>query len=230
MVSASSALPTVRCAGCSAATGIPITAIAALADRPARFFLHCQKSPQLQAGPSTGWSEHPVYVQFAIVLDARDVSSHRHDAIVEEIHRLTAGTVALHKEVIRPDAQLNNGGDIHASLIGWTTVFRYVVMREARPCNTEDWTPPATGGGEGCASRDKGNYVSGMDPGSSGAPCRTRTCGLLVRSQTLYPAELRAHGAGARQPCAGRGAMSKLGLYHTPSGGRGRHRTTKDAS
>ena len=28
---------------------------------------------------------------------------------------------------------------------------------------------------------------------SNGAPCRTRTCGLLVRSQTLYPAELRAH-------------------------------------
>jgi hypothetical protein len=27
-----------------------------------------------------------------------------------------------------------------------------------------------------------------------GAPGRTRTCGLLVRSQSLYPAELRAHG------------------------------------
>jgi hypothetical protein len=26
----------------------------------------------------------------------------------------------------------------------------------------------------------------------SGAPCTTRTCDLLVRSQTLYPAELRA--------------------------------------
>jgi hypothetical protein len=25
-----------------------------------------------------------------------------------------------------------------------------------------------------------------------GAPCRTRTCDLLVRSQTLYPTELRA--------------------------------------
>ena len=33
--------------------------------------------------------------------------------------------------------------------------------------------------------------------GGSGAPCRIRTCGLLVRSQTLYPAELRAHGRGA---------------------------------
>ncbi len=31
----------------------------------------------------------------------------------------------------------------------------------------------------------------------NGAPCRIRTCGLLVRSQTLYPAELRAHGRGA---------------------------------
>ena len=27
----------------------------------------------------------------------------------------------------------------------------------------------------------------------SGAPDRTRTCGLLIRSQALYPAELRAH-------------------------------------
>jgi hypothetical protein len=26
----------------------------------------------------------------------------------------------------------------------------------------------------------------------TGAPCRTRTCDLLVRSQTLYPTELRA--------------------------------------
>jgi hypothetical protein len=32
-------------------------------------------------------------------------------------------------------------------------------------------------------------------PGSSGAPCRTRTCDLLVRSQTLYPTELRARRA-----------------------------------
>src|SRR2546422_7011294 len=29
-------------------------------------------------------------------------------------------------------------------------------------------------------------------PKESGAPCRTRTCDLLVRSLTLYPAELRA--------------------------------------
>ena len=29
--------------------------------------------------------------------------------------------------------------------------------------------------------------------GFGGALGRTRTCGLLIRSQTLYPAELRAH-------------------------------------
>src|SRR5437667_9936702 len=29
-----------------------------------------------------------------------------------------------------------------------------------------------------------------------GAPCRTRTCDLLVRSQTLYPTELRAREVG----------------------------------
>ena len=28
----------------------------------------------------------------------------------------------------------------------------------------------------------------------AGTPDRTRTCDLLIRSQTLYPAELRAHG------------------------------------
>ena len=27
----------------------------------------------------------------------------------------------------------------------------------------------------------------------NGAPGKTRTCGLLIRSQTLYPTELRAH-------------------------------------
>ena len=32
----------------------------------------------------------------------------------------------------------------------------------------------------------------------NGAPCRIRTCGLLVRSQTLYPAELRARSCGDR--------------------------------
>ena len=40
-------------------------------------------------------------------------------------------------------------------------------------------------------SHDRGvpaNVVALID----GAPCRTRTCDLLVRSQTLYPAELRA--------------------------------------
>ena len=43
-------------------------------------------------------------------------------------------------------------------------------------------------------------HVSGMNcypcvrngPMTCGAPCRTRTCDLLVRSQTLYPTELRA--------------------------------------
>jgi hypothetical protein len=37
--------------------------------------------------------------------------------------------------------------------------------------------------------------VSFMLVGLVGAPGRTRTCGLLVRSQSLYPAELRAHAS-----------------------------------
>ena len=46
---------------------------------------------------------------------------------------------------------------------------------------------------------------------SNGAPCRTRTCGLLVRSQTLYPAELRAHAV-----CSGSriGNRRKHRVYH----------------
>src|SRR5438067_1252904 len=44
---------------------------------------------------------------------------------------------------------------------------------------------------------------------SNGAPCRTRTCDLLVRSQTLYPTELRALGGGA-----------KLRVYHNDSFGK----------
>jgi hypothetical protein len=37
-------------------------------------------------------------------------------------------------------------------------------------------------------------FLRGMFLGikNIGAPCRTRTCDLLVRSQTLYPTELRA--------------------------------------
>ena len=35
---------------------------------------------------------------------------------------------------------------------------------------------------------------AGLDPGKSGAPGGTRTPDLLVRSQTLYPTELRARG------------------------------------
>jgi Phage integrase family len=39
-------------------------------------------------------------------------------------------------------------------------------------------------------------------PRKVGAPCRTRTCDLLVRSQTLYPTELKAHfKAGRTSEC-----------------------------
>ena len=39
-------------------------------------------------------------------------------------------------------------------------------------------------------------------PKAVGAPCRTRTCDLLVRSQTLYPTELRA--------------LERCRVYHRP--------------
>ena len=40
----------------------------------------------------------------------------------------------------------------------------------------------------------------GLAGESNGAPCTTRTCDLLVRSQTLYPTELRARGFGSPDP------------------------------
>ena len=49
----------------------------------------------------------------------------------------------------------------------------------------------------------------------SGAPCRTRTCDLLVRSQTLYPTELRARevtDAGALDAAA---EASRISEYNT---------------
>ena len=36
----------------------------------------------------------------------------------------------------------------------------------------------------------------------NGAPCRIRTCGVLIRSQTLYPAEVRAHSNKGYLPCS----------------------------
>ena len=39
---------------------------------------------------------------------------------------------------------------------------------------------------------------------SNGAPGRARTCDLLIRSQTLYPTELRVHG-GDSNCCNGIG-------------------------
>ena len=53
---------------------------------------------------------------------------------------------------------------------------------------------------------------------SIGAPCRTRTCDLLVRSQTLYPTELRARRnvdyiSPARANKPGRSACSAASAY-----------------
>src|SRR5579862_9109963 len=44
--------------------------------------------------------------------------------------------------------------------------------------------------------QDGGYPCLGISHEKYGAPCRTRTCDLLVRSQTLYPTELRARAVG----------------------------------
>jgi hypothetical protein len=43
------------------------------------------------------------------------------------------------------------------------------------------------------AASKKDKEINLMNRGFNGAPGKTRTCGLLIRSQTLYPTELRAH-------------------------------------
>ena len=51
-----------------------------------------------------------------------------------------------------------------------------------------------------------------------GAPCRTRTCDLLVRSQTLYPTELRARRPTEATRCwPGRGRETLI-ISHRPGG------------
>src|SRR4029078_3727168 len=48
-----------------------------------------------------------------------------------------------------------------------------------------------------------------------GAPCKTRTCDLLVRSQTLYPTELRARSGRGNARDPGPAAFTKLLLYRS---------------
>src|SRR5690606_11268834 len=55
------------------------------------------------------------------------------------------------------------------------------------------WRP--TNEASGPASEGRPTVPTVLD-GFLGAPERIRTPGLLIRSQTLYPAELRARGAG----------------------------------
>jgi hypothetical protein len=66
----------------------------------------------------------------------------------------------------------------------------------------EDWDQDANPVRDGTASSRKKKTAETENPKEvgkarffleSGAPGKTRTCDLLIRSQTLYPAELRAH-------------------------------------
>ncbi len=45
---------------------------------------------------------------------------------------------------------------------------------------------------------------------------RTRTCDLLIRSQLLYPAELRSHGPVAKLHIASHTSLPILALLHLP--------------
>src|SRR5271154_5748211 len=67
------------------------------------------------------------------------------------------------------------------SRISAATTSRSLISRsKASPCGLT--------AGDWCANLQKDAFIEGR----SGAPGKSRTCDLLVRSQTLYPAELRA--------------------------------------
>ena len=85
--------------------------------------------------------------------------------------------------------------------------------------------------GYSCGSRDRSQelkrkarrrppgYKHSVSPRLDGAPCKTRTCDLLVRSQTLYPTELRARKRSLYplDRWGGRSARRrKMGRYNGP--------------
>jgi integrase len=76
--------------------------------------------------------------------------------------------------------------------------------------------------GQGTRSGNRARAKVGKMPRESGAPCRTRTCDLLVRSQTLYPTELRALETRTRDLCrSGRGRETTI-ISHSPGRAIGR--------
>jgi hypothetical protein len=85
-------------------------------------------------------------------------------------------------------------------------------------------TPPGTTSGRSKLSKICQSWQSCRDHGKTnlricqgfGAPCTTRTCDLLVRSQTLYPTELRARRGLTDLPPAGLGPWSRNRDYTSP--------------
>src|SRR5439155_8885247 len=85
------------------------------------------------------------------------------------------------------------------------------------PTRTSEASEPhERSGARGTASEGERGVRRGEAPRIiSGAPCTTRTCDLLVRSQTLYPTELRArrncHYNRSVSSDSSRGALSNPG-------------------
>jgi hypothetical protein len=68
------------------------------------------------------------------------------------------------------------------------TIVRSLAQRTSAASEPRDRSAPAKR-----RARERGGGPAGRTPpDKNGAPCKTRTCDLLVRSQTLYPTELRA--------------------------------------
>jgi integrase len=91
-----------------------------------------------------------------------------------------------------------------AMMAVYSHVRRKALDEAAKALEPDTTTTPANSELEKTADQDRrvASHVTSQQPPrrdnviefpkESGAPCTTRTCDLLVRSQTLYPAELRA--------------------------------------
>ena len=53
-------------------------------------------------------------------------------------------------------------------------------------------------------------YLQSLSPKGFGAPSRARTCDLLIRSQTLYPTELRVHNHVNSKPETGNSKARRI--------------------
>ncbi len=133
----------------------------------------------------------------------------------------------------REQRAVHRNGQVRTDLRGWSPGVGF----EPRAASSRETAPVAPCGAPGRSSATP--YPSTPRPrltaqGEVGTPDRIRTCDLLLRRQTLYPAELRARPgravcvlrdqlskpgrglAGSRKPARGPGKSSSSSAAHFP--------------